>query len=833
MLASFKKPRLTVGLKIAAILAVVAVPFGLMTTLYLHQVDKDIQFARVENVGARYIDRLWQAFVSPDPQAGAVALDSARASEKSRDETLKSTDAVGAFVASLKSGDAAAIAAAGQSAISKVADGSNLTLDPDLDSYYVMDAVTVRLPELRSALQAASAAAAPFGKAGKPELAAYRTLVDATTRLRLARSAAAGSLGSAMDGNADGTLRKALADKVVVLDKAGANVTSLVETLLTGGQGALVKDLSAAIAAEVAAVDAIWPTAQKELVRLLDARISTFEQQRLGNIAVLAVCLALGALILFLVIRSIRRPMNFVLTAIQRFQSGDFLTAVQGTELRNEFGDIARALKRLQSMTGEHALTTAGLNGSGAMLMITDTEERISFMSSGLVDFFMQIEPYLREGREDFSIQAMYGEHIDYYRQNVKLGRELISDDGRRRRVRYEVGGRVIDVDMSYVADANGVKLGHALVWTDITQELAAEREIAEIVRGAAMGDFTRRVDMVGKKSTAREIAQGLNSVSDLVVSAVEDFGASLSALAVGDLTRPVQGDYNGVFGNLKASIDNTISRLAETITVIQKTASEVATAAAEIRAGSEDLAARTEDQAASLEENAATTEQLAASVKASAQSATQAAGLAVEAKRGAEEGGRIVGEAVEAIGRIEASSRRIADITSVIEEIAFQTNLLALNAAVEAARAGDAGKGFAVVASEVRTLAQRSSAAAKDISGLINASVAEVLSGVKLGNSAGEALKSIVQASHSVAATIAEISSATSEQATGIDEISQAVSSLDNATQQNAALAEESAASASMLSQQIEGLENLVSGFRINSAPERAARQPALRRAS
>ena len=217
--------------------------------------------------------------------------------------------------------------------------------------------------------------------------------------------------------------------------------------------------------------------------------------------------------------------------------------------------------------------------------------------------------------------------------------------------------------------------------------------------------------------------------------------------------------------------------------------------------------------------------------MKTSAQAAQQAAGLADQARAGAVEGGRIVGDAVEAIGRIDAVSRRIADITSVIEDIAFQTNLLALNAAVEAARAGDAGKGFAVVASEVRTLAQRSSEAARGIAKLITESVEEVSSGVRLGKEAGQALERIVETSSSVAGTISEISSATAEQAAGIDEISQAVSQLDGATQQNAAQAEQSAASATMLAQQITSLEDLVSSFRVRD-DRRMVRQ-ALRRAS
>jgi methyl-accepting chemotaxis protein len=191
---------------------------------------------------------------------------------------------------------------------------------------------------------------------------------------------------------------------------------------------------------------------------------------------------------------------------------------------------------------------------------------------------------------------------------------------------------------------------------------------------------------------------------------------------------------------------------------------------------------------------------------------------MAEEAMGVAEKGGSIVSNAVDAMNRIEAASRKIFDITGVIDEIAFQTNLLALNAAVEAARAGDAGKGFAVVASEVRTLAQRSGDAAKDITALIHESGAEVQQGVELVRSAGEVLSRIVEASRKVASTVADISAASGEQANGIDEMSQTVAHMDEMTQQNAALAEESAASATSLSDQINRLNQLVASFQTGS---------------
>jgi methyl-accepting chemotaxis protein len=226
--------------------------------------------------------------------------------------------------------------------------------------------------------------------------------------------------------------------------------------------------------------------------------------------------------------------------------------------------------------------------------------------------------------------------------------------------------------------------------------------------------------------------------------------------------------------------------------------------------------------------------------VKASASSSRQAVELAEDATGVARDGGDIVGRAVEAMARIEQASQRISDITSVIDEIAFQTNLLALNAAVEAARAGDAGKGFAVVASEVRTLAQRSSEAAREITGLIDASVTEVGQGVQLVRSAGHVLSRIVDASQKVTQTVSEISTATAEQANGIDEMSQAVAHMDEMTQQNAALAEQSAASAASLSEQIGRLNELMATFRVGggrgSAPatlRSVPAEPAPRRAA
>ncbi|MFJ1212615.1 methyl-accepting chemotaxis protein [Burkholderia pyrrocinia] len=268
--------------------------------------------------------------------------------------------------------------------------------------------------------------------------------------------------------------------------------------------------------------------------------------------------------------------------------------------------------------------------------------------------------------------------------------------------------------------------------------------------------------------------------------------------------------------GSLLAALGEMKARLTETIAEIQTTTHSIAVGTGEIAQGNLDLSQRTEEQGASLQETAASMEQITSTVRQNAENARQANVLVTTAKEATELGGAAVQEVVETMRQISDESVRIADITVVIESIAFQTNILALNAAVEAARAGEEGRGFAVVASEVRSLAQRSAAAAKDIKGLIGVSVEKVGSGSRLVEAAGSRMTEIVRSIDRVADIMGEISTASAEQSTGIEQVGKAVAQMDEVTQQNAALVEQAAAAASSLDEQAARLRSAVAVFRL-----------------
>jgi methyl-accepting chemotaxis protein len=342
---------------------------------------------------------------------------------------------------------------------------------------------------------------------------------------------------------------------------------------------------------------------------------------------------------------------------------------------------------------------------------------------------------------------------------------------------------------------------------------------VGGIVKAAMAGDFSQRVPLEGKDGVIRNLADALNTMCDNLGKAFDDVVRMLTALSEGDLSERITAEYQGAFATLKQNANMTAQRLAETVKGIKLAAHEVSGASAEIATSTTDLSQRTEEQASSLERTSAAMEEITVTVRKNADNARQASQRADQTRQDADRGGQVVSTVVEAMAKIEGSSRQMADIISVIDEIARQTNLLALNAAVEAARAGEAGRGFAVVATEVRSLAQRSSQAAKDISALITNSSGQVKNGVELVNRAGSALNEIVESIKGVADIVADIATASAEQSTGLDQIKAALTQMDQMTQQNSALVEENAATAKTLADQSATMGEQMSFFQTEHA--------------
>jgi methyl-accepting chemotaxis protein len=355
-----------------------------------------------------------------------------------------------------------------------------------------------------------------------------------------------------------------------------------------------------------------------------------------------------------------------------------------------------------------------------------------------------------------------------------------------------------------------GDELGHMARAVLVFRDAAVEKERLE----AQSADAQKAAEVERQRNEAARAAAAAQ-----VKHVVDALGEGLEQLAKGTLTYRITEEFADEYKKVQDDFNGAISQLQETIGAIVTSTREVSNAAGEISSSTTDLSQRTEEQAASLEETSASMEQISATVKQNADNAQQANRFATGTREVCDRGGEVVAEAVKAMSRIEESSRKISDIIGVIDEIARQTNLLALNAAVEAARAGEAGRGFAVVASEVRSLAQRSSQAAKDIKDLISNSSNQVQEGVELVNRAGTSLNEILASIKKVADIVSGIAAASAEQATGLEQVNKALSQMDEVTQQNSALVEENAATAKTLEHQAHAMSERVAFFRVDGA--------------
>ncbi|MDT8385392.1 MAG: methyl-accepting chemotaxis protein [Gammaproteobacteria bacterium] len=467
----------------------------------------------------------------------------------------------------------------------------------------------------------------------------------------------------------------------------------------------------------------------------------------------------------------------------------------------------------------------SAVDGAQANLMICDANLVITYCNPAVIEMMRPRQAELRQIWPGFDINTLVGSCIDVFHKNPAHQRALLSDP---RRLPAKAEMRVADVEFevnaTMITGPNGEYMGNMVEWRDITEQKDAERQIQGMIEGAVAGQLNNRIDVDKYVGFLKGLGEGINNLMDAVVEPVQETRRVISGLAEGDLTQSMDGEFQGEFAELRDAVNATMNKLMSMVTEIGTASGTIASAANEISQGTADLSQRSEEQASSLEETASSMEELTGTVRQNADNAREATQLASGARDEATKGGEVVGKAIAAMSEINSSSKKIADIIGVIDEIAFQTNLLALNAAVEAARAGEQGRGFAVVAAEVRNLAQRSASAAKEIKTLINESVEKVGEGSKLVDQSGETLSQIVNSVKKVSDIIAEIASASQEQASGIDQINKAVVQMDEMTQQNAALVEEAAASSEAMNDQAAALDDLMGFFNTGDNNRRAA---------
>ncbi|MEM7179936.1 MAG: methyl-accepting chemotaxis protein [Spirochaetota bacterium] len=480
-------------------------------------------------------------------------------------------------------------------------------------------------------------------------------------------------------------------------------------------------------------------------------------------------------------------------------QTGEHLgTVVEWTDTTEH-----KKAKELQDrIMNENARIRSALDNVTTNVMVADKDFTITYMNQAIVNMFRKAEKEIKKELPHFDVNALLGTSIDRYHKSPEHQRSILGKMSSSYTSSITIGGRSFNLIASPIHNGEQERLGSVVVWLDTTEELAVQEEVDQIIGHAAMGDFSKRIDLQNKSGFFKKMSEGINQFLNISSDGLQDISQVLQSISEGNLTRKIENDYQGIFGELKNYCNKTVDKLGGVISQVRLNSISLLTAAEEVSMTAQNLSQSASTQAASVEETSSSLEQIGATISQNAENSKQTDKIASKASQEATEGGKSVNETVEAM-------KSIAEKIGIVEDISYQTNLLALNAAIEAARAGEHGKGFAVVASEVRKLAERSQVASSEIGDLASRSV-------QIAEKAGVLIGEIVPAINRTADLVQEISASSEEQSSGVKQINKALAMLDSSSQQNASASEELASTSEELSNQAESLNQEIEFFTV-----------------
>jgi methyl-accepting chemotaxis protein len=492
-------------------------------------------------------------------------------------------------------------------------------------------------------------------------------------------------------------------------------------------------------------------------------------------------------------------------------------------------GDFSQ---RMETLPGEKRKVTDAAESTREQLMAADVAARynagvksaldnvslpvriaaddgtIIYINHALRDTLKKFEAGFRKQIPGFDTDKVLGGSLGMFYADPQAALARLRNLTGTAQSRLELGGRMYDLTTTAVITDSGERMGTIGQWLDVTDQLAAEKEVDALVQAAAKGDFSQRLSSNGRTGFFANLATGMNQVMSTSEQGLTDVAQLLASFAEGDLTHRIERDYVGLFGRVKDSANSTAENLTRVLGEVHAAADALTGAASQVSATAQSLSQAASEQAASVEETSATMDTMSASISQNSDNARVTDGMATKTSKEAVDGGKAVNDTV-------AAMKQIAAKIGIVDDIAYQTNLLALNAAIEAARAGEHGKGFAVVAAEVRKLAERSQEAAKEIGDLAGNSVSTA-------EHAGKLLDQIVPSIQKTSELVQEIAAASSEQSESVVQIGGAMGQLTRATQQNASASEELAATSEELSAQAEQLQESIAFFKTGDSPSR-----------